>query len=181
MNLSRIFTIVLLILYLNFQNMMLIGLSSLTNSYILFTFRIIRTSSNFSNLSQHTLVLELLNLQRMRLLFQVTLHPYLIKQLQVHKLRWEYLRIHPLIYHHLLPPHILRISAHICTVNRMVTMKRYRLILHPLVPFILWMMSCCVHLFWILLLMFIRIKLWMEFVFSSQLAISFTMIMCGSP
>ena len=175
MNLLIIFTVVSFIFYLNFMKVMFISL------YFLFTLWWIGTNMNLSKASQHTLVLELLNLWQMRLLSQVTLCFLLIKQLQFCRLRWENLRIHLLTYHHLLPSHILRILAQVWTVISMFTMKWYFLILHPLVPLVLRTLICCVHTFQMSLLMFMRIKLWMELVFRRKPTISFMMTMCGSP
>ena len=158
MNLLNIFMIVFFIIIMNFLKMKLTGNFWREYFSILFTFMRIHMSYTCSRLSQHTSVLYLLNFKQTRLLSQVTLCPLLIKKLQIHKLRQDKLRIHLLIYHHLLLPHLLRISAQIWTVTPMVVMKCYLLVLHPLVPLILWISMCCVHLSQIFIVIFTRIK-----------------------
>lgn len=59
-------------------------------------------------------------------------------------------------------------------------MKCHLLVLHPLVPLILWIVMCCFYLFHISLLMFTGINFWMELVFNNQPVVSFLMSMCGS-
>ena len=103
------------------------------------------------------------------------------KKLQFRSLSQDNLIIHLMVYHHLLPPHILIILAQVQTLNLMVMMKCYLLIIHPLVPLILQIVMCCVHMFSILPFTFMRINFLMELVLSSQFMISFMMIMCGSP
>lgn len=72
-NLFKVFTIIFFIILMNFLKMKLTQNYWIKYFSILFTFLRIHMSYNISNLSQHTLVLELLNLRWKRLLSQLTI------------------------------------------------------------------------------------------------------------
>ena len=59
-------------------------------------------------------------------------------------------------------------------------MMSYLLVLHLLIPLVLLIISCLVHLFQLFLLMFTRINFRMELLVRIQTTISFVMTMCGS-
>ncbi len=143
MNPLNNFTHTFVIFHTLFPKMKLIGNFSMEYLSIFFTYLKICNSWNHSNPSQHTSVLQLPNLRWKRSLSQVTIHPLLIKQIQLRSVRWEIVHAHLLNCHSLLP-HLLLISTHICLASLLVVTWIHSLNLHPRIPLILWIVLSCV-------------------------------------